>query len=165
MRVNSFIAVAWLTLVSMSAGSSTPSTALPSPTIPGTEAVPPELPVVRGRFDVEKLEVIQAETLILEAQALRAKAEIAASGGMGDGKPSPSATAVASGPSDLPRIREIAGGSRLSAQLIMPDNAEIQVFTGQTIATTDMTISNITAQGVVVTRTDGSTVSLPMNSH
>lgn len=160
MSVNSYIAVILLALVSISAESSLPSTTLPSPVMTGTEVSPPAIPMGSGRIDVEKLEAIQAETILFEAQALRAKAEIAASGGV---EP-PSAVAGVSNDPALPRISEIAGGNQLSAQLIMPGNAEIQVFTGQTIAATDMTVSKITAQSVIVTRADGSTVSLPMNS-
>lgn len=162
MRVNYFIGAVLLTFIGINAEAA-PSTALPLPDVAGNENTPSVNLVVPGRLDVEKLEIIQGETMLLEAQALRAKAEIAASGGVVDDGGSSTATAVASGAASLPRISEIAGGSNLSAHLIMPDNSEVQVFTGQTIATTDMTVSKITAQGVVVTRSDGTTVSLPMN--
>lgn len=119
-------------------------------------------PLLRSRFDVEKLEAIQGETILLEAQALKTKAQVAANGGVTEDT-SPASTVMAGGTSMLPRISEIAGSDTLSANLIMPDNSEVHVWKGQSIAGTDMTVTKITSQGVIVSHADGTTVSLPMD--
>lgn len=146
-----------------------PTTTLPSSPLPAAPAkkmpaaVPVAIPTEGSRLDVEQLERIQAETILLEAQALRTKAEIAAQGGSMDSE-SQTPTATAAGiSSTLPRISEIAGSDTLSANLVMPDNSEVHVWKGQSIAGTDMTVTKITSQGVIVTHADGSTVSLPMD--
>ncbi|HCA3439642.1 TPA: type IV pilus biogenesis protein PilP [Salmonella enterica subsp. salamae serovar 35:g,m,s,t:-] len=137
--------------------------ALPLPVSLPANGKPTEAtPLLRSRFDIEKLEVIQGETILLEAQALKAKAQVAANGGVTEDT-SQSSTVMAGGPSTLPRISEIAGSDTLSANLIMPDNSEVHVWKGQSIAGTDMTVTKITSQGVIVTHADGSTVSLPMD--
>lgn len=119
-------------------------------------------PFLRSRFDVEKLEAIQGETILLEAQALKTKAQVAANGGVTEDA-SQSSAVMAGVASTLPRISEIAGSDTLSANLIMPDNSEVHVWKGQSIAGTDMTVTKITSQGVIVSHADGSTVSLPMD--
>lgn len=161
MRANSLILLTLLLVFSSGETVAAPSTTLPPP-VP-TEPTAAPVATARSRFDIEKLEGIQAETILLEAQALRTKAQIAADGGVAEDMSAPSTAAMAGVTSTLPRISEIAGSGSLSAHLIMPDNSEVQVYAGQSIASTDLTVSKITAQGVVVTHTDGSTVSLPMN--
>ena len=136
--------------------------ALPLPVSPATGKPTETKPLLRSQFDVEKLEVIQGETILLEAQALKTKAQVAASGGVTEDT-SQSSTVMAGGTSTLPRISEIAGSDTLSANLVMPDNSEVHVWKGQSIAGTDMTVTKITSQGVIVTHADGSTVSLPMD--
>ena len=146
-----------------------PVTALPPAPVAGHPAILPQTapppsptPAVSGsHFDLARLEQIQSETLILEAQAARAKAERAAGGSSDDSSPAPAlAMSTASG---LPRIAEIAGSGRLSATLVMPDNSQVQVSAGQAISGTGLTVSRITAQSVIVRRRDGTTLSLPMD--
>lgn len=109
-------------------------------------------------FNIERLERIQSETLLLEAQALRARAELASRSG---GNDTPPPVVIPGG--TLPRIAEISGiRDPLTARLVMPDGALIEVSPGQSIAGTDITISRITARSVDARREDGSRISLPM---
>lgn len=143
---------------------------LASVTLPAqaeTDAPPPV--AASTGFTVAQLEQIQAQTLILEAKAQRAKAEQAAQGGGDDGglpvsrAPAGAASPGAGTGSALPRIAEISGnGSALRVRLVMPDGSMLQATQGQSIAGTDLTITRVTAQAVQARRANGTSMSLPM---
>lgn len=112
-------------------------------------------------FNIARLEQIQSETLILEAQAQRTKAEMAAQGsGPVDNSNVP---AAASANSALPRVMQISGaGSALSARLLMSDGSQAEVIAGQTLSGAGMKIARITAHGVEARQQDGTVIILPM---
>lgn len=118
-----------------------------------------------GAFNLEKLERIQAETLLLEAQAIRTKAWQAAQvPDTPDKTPTSTAPAGSSwSPDALPHVSEIAGtGTHLTARIVLPDGSQTEVVTGQTIGSTRLTVTRITAQGVTVRRAGGEELTLPM---
>ncbi|MGR7464124.1 type IV pilus biogenesis protein PilP [Klebsiella aerogenes] len=137
------------------------------PAMAQTDAPPPA--AAGTGFTIAQLEQIQAQTLILEAKAQRAKAELAARDGGDDGglpvsrAPAGATSAAAGTGNALPRIAEISGsGNTLRARLVMPDGAMLQATQGQSIAGTDLTITRVTAQSVQARHANGTTLSLPM---
>ncbi|EBZ0491387.1 type IV pilus biogenesis protein PilP [Salmonella enterica subsp. enterica serovar Infantis] len=133
----------------------------PQNDLPGLNATIP----AAGTFNLEKLERIQAETLILEAQAIRTKAWQAAQVPDTPDKTPPAATPAGASwsPDALPHVSEIAGtGTHLTARIVLPDESQTEVVTGQTIGSTRLTVTRITAQGVTVRRADGDELTLPM---
>ncbi|WP_049034251.1 type IV pilus biogenesis protein PilP [Klebsiella aerogenes] len=142
-------------------GHAADKTPAPQDTLPGLNTTIP----AAGTFNLEKLERIQAETLILEAQAIRTKAWQAAQ--VPDTPDKTPASTAPSGsswnPDALPHVSEIAGtGNHLTARIVMPDDSQTEVVTGQTIGSTRLTVTRITAQGVTVRRAGGDELTLPM---
>ncbi|MFJ3459447.1 type IV pilus biogenesis protein PilP [Scandinavium goeteborgense] len=134
--------------------------------LPVLAATPSPPPSGSDGFNIARLEQIQSETLLLEAQAQRTKAELAAQGG---GSPDTSSPSPSSTPSvvpvgnSLPRVTQIAGaGSALSARLLMTDGSQSDVITGQTLSGSGLTITRITSRGVTARRQDGGLLTLPM---
>lgn len=159
-------------LVSLSS-EATPTTALPS-----APETPLSLPRATARaeraLDLAHLERIQAETLLFEAQAARAKAlqsvqqnkgiEVPVSatlvqtlaGSMGQA-PNP----VAASP-PLPRILQIAGaGNQLRTRLLLPDSTTVDVSTGQRIPGTQDIVKRISAQEVQILSKNNQIHTLP----
>ena len=113
-----------------------------------------------------RLEQIQSQTILYEAQAARDKAKRGVSGealtapvptaGPNEVKPTRQSSA-------LPRVREISGaGTHLSARLVLPDGAVAFVATGQPVPGSEFTVKKISARAVSVTDHSGRVISLPM---
>lgn len=120
----------------------------------------------RKDFTLSRLEKIQAETLLVEAQVARAKALKAL-------KESGSADSIAQVSDSmamnvsqttgqrgaLPHIREIYGaGSQLIARLVLNDGSQAELTAGQQIPGTQLKILSISAREVRVSAPDGSGV-------
>lgn len=115
-----------------------------------------------------RLEQIQSQTILYEAQAARDKAKRGISG---EEIPAPMATPSA-GKTEvkptrqspaLPRVREISGaGTHLSARLVLSDGAVAFVATGQPVPGSEFTVKKISARAVSVTDHNGRVISLPM---
>ncbi|HFZ1935465.1 TPA: type IV pilus biogenesis protein PilP [Serratia marcescens] len=126
-------------------------------------------------FTLRRLEKIQAETVIVEAQVARAKAQKA----LEDSGSSVSVPDVTAGTAavavnvsqakskvpPLPQINEIYGaGNRLIARLALSDGTYAELTTGQQVPGTQLKISSISAREVRVSALDGSGAqSLPFN--
>ncbi|XUA21460.1 type IV pilus biogenesis protein PilP (plasmid) [Citrobacter sp. OP27] len=133
------------------------------PVLAGTPSSPP--PSGSDGLNIARLEQIQSETLLLEAQAQRTKAELAAQGGSSQDTSSSSSSTPSVVPvgNSLPRVTQIAGaGSALSARLLMTDGSLADVITGQTLSGSGLTITRITSRGVTARRQDGGLLTLPM---
>jgi type IV pilus biogenesis protein PilP len=117
-------------------------------------------------FTLRRLEKIQAETLLVEAQVARAKALQS----LKDSGSSDSIAQVSDGMEinvskatgqrgALPLIREIYGaGTRLVARLVLNDGSQAELTAGQQIPGTQLKISSISAREVRVSAPDGSGV-------
>lgn len=129
-------------------------------------------------LSLARIERIQAETLLFEAQAARAKAlqSLQQNNGYDTSLPSSlTQTLVAQAPAgttasetalplrtSLPRIVEIAGiGKALRTRLILTDGISVEVATGQRIPGTIDTVSHISAQEVQITTAAGEVHTLP----
>lgn len=124
-------------------------------------------------FTLRQLEEIQAETVIVEAQVLRAKA--IKSLGENGAVPVTGSTTIpvnaaspgvsASANNTLPQINEIYGGSqRLIARLQLNDGSYAELTEGQNIPGTQLKITSISAREVRVSgMAAGGTQSLPFN--
>ncbi|WP_339057582.1 type IV pilus biogenesis protein PilP [Candidatus Regiella endosymbiont of Tuberolachnus salignus] len=151
----------------------TPTTKLP----PAPEAALPPLPArvtTERTLDLARLERIQAETLLFEAQAARAKALQSVQQNKG-GEIPVSATLVqtlagaagadltpAAASPPLPRIVQIAGaGNPLRARLLLPDSTTVEVTPGQRIPGTSHTVKRISAQEVQILSKNNQIHTLP----
>ncbi|OKP21798.1 type IV pilus biogenesis protein PilP [Serratia fonticola] len=126
-------------------------------------------------FTLRRLEKIQAETVIVEAQVARAKAmkslvDSGSSGSVPDVMAGTAAVAVnvsqmKSKAMPLPQINEIYGtGNRLIARLVLGDGSYAELTTGQQVPGTLLKITSISAREVRVSALDGAGVqSLPFN--
>ncbi|WP_048797378.1 MULTISPECIES: type IV pilus biogenesis protein PilP [Serratia] len=126
-------------------------------------------------FTLRRLEKIQAETVIVEAQVARAKAlksleDSGSSGSVPDVTTGTAAVAVnvsqmKSKVTPLPQINEIYGaGNRLIARLALGDGSYAELTTGQQVPGTQLKITSISAREVRVSALDGAGVqSLPFN--
>jgi type IV pilus biogenesis protein PilP len=129
-------------------------------------------------FTLRRLESIQAETVIVEAQVIRAKAlKLLEESGNTSVPESFSGTAAvsvnttsAASPTPttsrrLPQINEIYGaGNRLIARLALNDGSYTELTEGQHIPGTQLKVAGISAREVKVSGLDGGNVqSLPFN--
>ncbi|HAF4865893.1 TPA: type IV pilus biogenesis protein PilP [Salmonella enterica] len=138
------------------AGAGTPPVSAP--------ALPAPSPLSRdSRMTLEKLEQLQTETLLYEAQLNRDKAlrELLTTP---DATTAPQATVPAQSAkttpdkddsaqedTPLPRVRSISGnGTQLAALLRLADGSLVQVQSGQHIPGTTVTVNAITARNVRV---------------
>lgn len=124
---------------------------------------------------LSRLERIQAETMIIEAQVARAKAlksleDSGSSGNMPDVTTSTAAVPInvsqaQSKTTPLPQIKEIYGaGSRLIARLVLGDGSYTELNVGQQVPGTRLKITSISAREVRVSDLDGEEeTSLPFN--
>ncbi len=160
----------WFFLVVCALCGYVPVYALPNELPPSGPARMVEKTVIQTdngkNFTLHRLEKIQAETLLVEAQVARAKA-------LKSLKDSGSADSIAQ-VSDgmavnvsqttgqrlaLPHIREIYGaGSRLIARLVLNDGSQAELTAGQQIPGTQLKILGISAREVRVSAPDGSGV-------
>lgn len=158
------------------------SPALPAP--PAAEATPqaPGAPASRlprtAQLNLEKLEQLQAETLLYEAQLNRDKALRELLTTPPDSTPavaSPGTTVPATAkqaaeprqeePEALPRVREITGtGTQLTALLRLADNSLVQIKPGSRIPGTGLTVTSLSAQGVRVTGQENREQTLPFDN-
>lgn len=143
------------------------------PAYAATDALPPpplasemvEYPA--GDHTLRRLERIQAETVIVEAQVARAKAQKA----LEDSGSSVSVPDVTAGTAavavnvsqakrkvtPLPQINEIYGtGNRLIARLVLSDGTYAELTTGQQVPGTPLKVTSISAREVRVAALDGS---------
>lgn len=120
-------------------------------------------------FTLRRLEKIQAETVIVEAQVARAKAlrsleESGSSARLPDISDGMAAVAINLSQTPrpargLPQISEIYGtGSRLTARLLLTDGSHAEFTTGQHIPGTQLKVTRISAREVQVATVDGSSV-------
>lgn len=113
------------------------------------------------------LELIQAETVLYEARALRAKAILSwQQNGNGLDSPLPVNMTPASGdhtqeasapsPGALPRILEISGtGKQLRTRLLMANGTVVEAAVGQRLPGTVYSVSQISPRGVQLKSDDG----------
>lgn len=120
-------------------------------------------------WTIHELERIQAETVLYEARAARAKAIISwQQNGNGldapmpvireatDGKKNDTQVVQVTRKDTLPRILEIAGsGNRLKSRMQMADGTVVEVAPGQRLPGTTYTVQQITASGVRLKSDDG----------
>ncbi|PUA41488.1 type IV pilus biogenesis protein PilP [Pseudomonas protegens] len=123
-------------------------------------------PVLPGQTLLQ-LEQIQAETVLLEAQAARAKAkkelEEGTSGGSGLPMLESSGASLPARPLGRVHVQEIYGaGNRLVARLGLPDGSQVEIVPGEAIPGTDLTVTAISARSVRVSGGEGERV-LPFN--
>ncbi|CNB80730.1 type IV pilus biogenesis protein PilP [Yersinia similis] len=131
-------------------------------------------------LNLARLERIQADTLLFEAQAARAKAllSLQQNNGYDASLPAPLSqslvapvtatggipgTTLSTLPTQtaLPRIVEIAGsGKHLRTRLALSDGAAVELSAGQRIPGTNNTVKTITAQEVQITTSTGETHTL-----
>lgn len=158
-----------------------PTTALPKITEDTSKTVD-SIPATNERpgdmLNLARIERIQGDTLLFEAQAARAKAlqSLQQNNGYDASLPSPlTQTLIAPAPgvtpptdtppparTSLPRIVEIAGsGKALRTRLALSDGASVEVTIGQRIPGTGDTVKNITAQEVQITTAAGEVHTLP----
>lgn len=121
-------------------------------------------------WTIHELERIQAETVLYEARAARAKAIMSwQQNGNGldapvpviregaDNKKSEREVAQVARRDTVPRILEIAGsGNRLKSRMQMGDGTVVEVASGQRLPGTVFTVEHITATGVRLKADDGS---------
>lgn len=157
-----------------------PATALPKieeDTSKTIDSIPATNERPGDTLNLERIERIQGDTLLFEAQAARAKAlqSLQQNNGYDVSLPSPlTQTLIAPAPgvtpptdtpparTSLPRIVEIAGsGKALRTRLALSDGASVEVTTGQRIPGTGDTVKNITAQEVQITTATGEVHTLP----
>ncbi|WP_051690845.1 type IV pilus biogenesis protein PilP [Photorhabdus australis] len=148
------------------------STCLPAKaSTTGNETTQEAKPPVMTNYTLHQLEQIQAETVILEAQAARARAqkELAENVSENVTTTMPSITgseihsSVMPRIQQLPHIQEIYGtGNRLIARLGLPDGSWVEATTGQLIPGTEYKIKTITALEVRVSNGSNER-SLPFN--
>lgn len=134
-----------------------------------------EIPV--PRLDLERLELIQGDTMLFEAQAARAKALLALqqNNGYDTSLPSPlTQTLLAPAPggttaqdsplparTSLPRIIEISGsGKALRTRLALSDGATVEVTAGQRVPGSSDSIKMISPQEVQLMTATGETHTL-----
>lgn len=124
---------------------------LPIPVLSGNE---PSL----SMHTLQRLETIQAETVLLEAQAARAKVQreldevpLISSKDIVSNIPQNQLPLVAQTTYPLPVIQEIYGNNkRLVAQLVTAEGGVTTVSIGQVIPGTDYKVTSITAKSVQV---------------
>ena len=121
---------------------------------------------------ISELERIQAETVLYEARANRAKAILNwKTNGTGLDAPVPELSATASAEKareqaridrseSIPRILEIAGsGGQLTCRMLMPDGTVVEARSGQRLPGSAYTVAKINSQGVQLKTDDGKLVS------
>jgi len=157
--------------------------ALAAPALPAAEATPqaPASPPSRlprtAQLNLEKLEQLQAETLLYEAQLNRDKAlrellttppdatTVASPGTTGPAPAKPATEPRQDTPDVLPRVREITGaGAQLTALLRLADNSLVQVSPGSRIPGTPLTVKSLSARGVQVTDQENREQTLPFDN-
>jgi type IV pilus biogenesis protein PilP len=162
----------WLALVLCTVGGNAPVYAVPNELPPSPPAQVAEktalLPVDERDFTLRRLEKIQTETVIVEAQVARAKAlksleDNGSSANLPEVSDGMAAVAVhVSAPRNargLPRISEIYGaGSRLIARLALNEGSQAEFTVGQHIPGTQLRVTRISAREVQVSALDGSSV-------
>ncbi|KOY63020.1 hypothetical protein AM629_05555 [Photorhabdus heterorhabditis] len=128
-------------------------------------------PPVMTNYTLHQLEQIQAETVILEAQAARARAQKELAENVSENitttmssvTDSEMHSSVMPRMQQLPHIQEIYGtGNRLIARLGLPDGSWVEATTGQFIPGTAYKIKAITALEVRVSNGSNER-SLPFN--
>ena len=153
----------------------TPPAAVTGPALPPPVAIPVPADLPADTLNLARLERIQSDTLLYEAQGARAKALLSLQQNNGYDASVPSAltqTLLAPAPGktpdpattvrgSLPRIAEIAGsGKQLRARLVLADGAGVEVVAGQRVPGSGHTVKHITAQEVQVTTAAGETHTL-----
>lgn len=121
---------------------------------------------------ISELERIQAETVLYEARAARAKAILSwQTNGNGLDAPVPVMSAAASAEKateqariehseSVPRILEIAGsGGQLTCRMLMPDGTVVEARNGQRLPGSVYTVAKISSQGVQLKTDAGKIVS------
>lgn len=121
---------------------------------------------------ISELERIQAETVLYEARAARAKAIISwQTNGNGLDAPVPAISVTTSAEKateyarierseSVPRILEIAGSAgQLTCRMLMPDGTVVEARNGQRLPGSVYTVAKITSQGVQLKTDAGKIVS------
>lgn len=188
--LNKYSRTLWLLMLTgvTAVSDAAPTTALPASTPASdiTRSAPIDKPAPPAplhensgnTLNLARLERIQADTLLFEAQVARAKAllSLQQNNGYDASLPAPlsqSLVVPASGgvpgttlpalPTQvvLPRVVEIAGsGKHLRTRLALADGTAVELSTGQRVPGTNNTVKNITAQEVQVTTSAGETHTL-----
>ncbi|EAA5258719.1 type IV pilus biogenesis protein PilP [Salmonella enterica subsp. enterica] len=149
--------------IASEASDSKPTTAAGTPPV-SAPALPAPSPLSHGsRMTLEKLEQLQTETLLYEAQLNRDKAlrELLttpdttsapqANTPAQNAKAAPEKDDSAQEADPLPRVRSISGnGTQLSALLRLADGSMVQIQSGQRIPGTGVTVKAISARNVQV---------------
>lgn len=104
-------------------------------------------------YTLQQLEQLQAETVLLEAQAAKAKAKAAlteTSNKTGEG------LVMGTAPQRLTYVQEIYGaGARLKARILLPTGRAVELLSGDLIPGTDLKIIAITPRSVRVAGMNG----------
>ncbi|MEQ0866964.1 type IV pilus biogenesis protein PilP [Pseudomonas aeruginosa] len=130
---------------------------------PLPEHAAPRGETILPAYTLQQLEQLQAETVLLEAQAAKAKAQAAlveapgkAGGGEGQVMGVVAGTAPTVARSGLAYVQEIYGsGARLKARILLPTGRAVELLPGDPLPGTDLTVTAITPRSVRVADADG----------
>ncbi|HBP4890423.1 TPA: type IV pilus biogenesis protein PilP [Pseudomonas aeruginosa] len=122
-------------------------------------------------YTLQQLEQLQAETVLLEAQAAKAKAQAAldeAPGKAGGGDGQVMGSVAGAAPVALPGlayVQEIYGsGAHLKARILLPTGRTVELLPGDSLPGSELRVTAITPRSVRVADADGADEhALPFN--
>ncbi|WP_034070002.1 type IV pilus biogenesis protein PilP [Pseudomonas aeruginosa] len=129
---------------------------------PLPEHAAPRGETILPAYTLQQLEQLQAETVLLEAQAAKAKAQAALAetpGKAGGGTGQVMGSVAGAAPAGLPGlayVQEIYGsGARLKARILLPTGRAVELLPGDPLPGSELRVTAITPRSVRVADADG----------